>query len=311
MKRASLFGLVIVGHLVVISGFAFMQGCGRTVGGPVVSINDPGEVIMPPSAPAVIDMPVAPELVVDTRPDARTWPVEMTTYVVRRGDTLSHICSRHGLNVGEVMALNQLENKNLIRAGQKLLLPGTIDVDASPAPRAASTAHPRSTSGGNYVVQKGDCLSVIASRFGTTSGAIKQANSLKNDTIFVGQKLSVTGAAGAATPAAAVSITPEPAVIDPLEPVMDSAPVVDMPAPIEAQPAPVVEPVDAAPVDAAVAPAPAAGSDLFRVYVVGENEDLYSVGLLWNVSVDQIKELNSLTDTALTPGQRLKIPIAE
>ena len=92
---------------------------------------------------------------------------------------------------------------------------------------------------------------------------------------------------------------------------MDSAPVVDMPEPIVEQPDPVVAPVVSDPVEAAVAPAPVAGSDRFRVYVVGENEDLYSVGLLWNVSVDQIKELNSLTDTALTPGQRLKIPIAE
>jgi LysM repeat protein len=91
---------------------------------------------------------------------------------------------------------------------------------------------------------------------------------------------------------------------------MDSAPVVDMPAPIEAQPALVIDPVVAAPAEI-VEPVAAAGSDRFRVYVVGENEDLYSVGLLWNVSVDQIKELNSLTDTALTPGQRLKIPIAE
>ncbi|MBL7114761.1 MAG: LysM peptidoglycan-binding domain-containing protein [Kiritimatiellae bacterium] len=308
MKRASLFGLVILGHLVVIFGFAFMQGCGRTMGGPVASIGDPGEVIMPPSAPAVIDMPVAPEPVVNTQPDARTWPVQMTTYIVRRGDTLSQICSRYGLNVGEVMALNRLENKNKIRAGQKLLLPGTIDIEAAPTSRPASASRPRSTPGGNYVVQKGDCLSVIASKFGTTVAVIKQANSLKNDTIFVGQKLSVKGAAGTATPAAAVTAPDQaPVVVDPLEPVMDSAPVVDMPEPIVEQP----EPVVAEPVAAAVEPAPAAGSDRFRVYVVGENEDLYSVGLLWNVSVDQIKELNSLTDTALTPGQRLKIPIAE
>ena len=46
-----------------------------------------------------------------------------------------------------------------------------------------------------------------------------------------------------------------------------------------------------------------------RVYVVGENEDLYSTALLWNVSVQRLKEINDLQGTRLAPGQKIKIPI--
>ena len=46
-----------------------------------------------------------------------------------------------------------------------------------------------------------------------------------------------------------------------------------------------------------------------RVYVVREGEDLYSVGLLWNVSIRRLKEINNLQGTRLFPGQRISIPL--
>ena len=33
--------------------------------------------------------------------------------------------------------------------------------------------------------------------------------------------------------------------------------------------------------------------------------------MMYNVSVTRLKELNNLSDAALQPGQRLKIPLAE
>jgi len=49
---------------------------------------------------------------------------------------------------------------------------------------------PRS-SGREHVVESGHTLSAIASAYGTTVKAIKQANKLKSDTIRVGQKLFI------------------------------------------------------------------------------------------------------------------------
>jgi|LSQX01.3.fsa_nt_gb LysM repeat protein len=42
-----------------------------------------------------------------------------------------------------------------------------------------------------YIVKKGDSIGVIASRFNTTSQAIKKLNNLQTDKIFVGQKLTI------------------------------------------------------------------------------------------------------------------------
>jgi LysM repeat protein len=42
-----------------------------------------------------------------------------------------------------------------------------------------------------YTVKSGDSLIKIASQFGTTVKAIRAANSLKTDSIKVGQKLSI------------------------------------------------------------------------------------------------------------------------
>ena len=48
-----------------------------------------------------------------------------------------------------------------------------------------------------HVVQAGDTLSSIAARYGTTVTALKQANGLHGDLIFVGQRLKLSGTATA------------------------------------------------------------------------------------------------------------------
>ena len=44
------------------------------------------------------------------------------TYTVQRGDTLTSIATRHGLSVGELIALNDLTDRDIIRVGQRLVL---------------------------------------------------------------------------------------------------------------------------------------------------------------------------------------------
>jgi membrane-bound lytic murein transglycosylase D len=48
-----------------------------------------------------------------------------STYVVRKGDTLSKIASRHGLSTQRLASLNGIRRYNNIRVGQRLKLPGT------------------------------------------------------------------------------------------------------------------------------------------------------------------------------------------
>lgn len=60
----------------------------------------------------------------------------------------------------------------------------------SPTPTTQPTATPLSSEV-EYVVQPGDNLFRIALRFGTTVEAIKEANGLTNDIIYVGQVLII------------------------------------------------------------------------------------------------------------------------
>ena len=69
----------------------------------------------------------------DAAPAATAAPVPAragASYVVRSGDTVSAIASRHGTTVAAVVAANGLDARASIRAGQNLTIPGA----AAPAP---------------------------------------------------------------------------------------------------------------------------------------------------------------------------------
>jgi len=58
-----------------------------------------------------------------------------------------------------------------------------------------------------HTVAKGDSLSAIAKRYGTTVAALKSANNLRSDVIVPGQRLVIPGrGAGVATPALSASV---------------------------------------------------------------------------------------------------------
>ena len=54
-----------------------------------------------------------------------------------------------------------------------------------------AAATPSRPSGREHVVESGHTLSAIASAYGTTVKAIKSANKLKSDQIYIGQKLFI------------------------------------------------------------------------------------------------------------------------
>lgn len=115
---------------------------------------------------------------------ASLWAKAATSdYIVRKGDTLSHISLRYGVTISKLKQLNHLRG-DTVRIGQKLKIPGQ---------HTSSTAT-RSTV---HIVQKGDTLGRIALRYGTTVRAIQHANNLKGDLVRIGQKLYVPTGSGA------------------------------------------------------------------------------------------------------------------
>ena len=70
--------------------------------------------------------------------------------------------------------------------------PSPTPVPATPAPTPALTAAPTPAPQQTYVVAQGDTLAAIAERFGTTVGALQEANEIDDpDEIFVGQVLLI------------------------------------------------------------------------------------------------------------------------
>ncbi len=110
--------------------------------------------------------------------DAST-PRRPTTYKVRSGDSLSVIATRHGVSVSQLKAWNNLSSST-IQPGQELSLVGH---------RGSSSGASATTS---YTVRRGDTLSGIAARFGTTTRQIQADNGIENaSSIDAGQRLEV------------------------------------------------------------------------------------------------------------------------
>jgi LysM repeat protein len=114
---------------------------------------------------------------------------------VGRGDTLSAIASRHGTTVNALVQANGLRNPGQIYVGQRLVIGGG---------GASAPSGGQAVSGGGtvYTVRRGDTLSSIASRHGTTALAIARANGLVSMSyIYAGQRLTLPSGGGGATAA--------------------------------------------------------------------------------------------------------------
>ena len=282
------------------------------------------------SAPCTCGAPDC-KCIVETKPvivaDVSKTPVEpeYTIYIVQNGDYLAKISKKFNVTIASIKRLNPSIKKDVVRVGQKLKLPGKVDVGVQTAPVAA--AAPKATSSKaaskkayspytgatkEYVVKNGDTLGSVAYGNGITIRQLKELNGLSSDSLKIGQKLKIPAEkvvkAGKAKPVEkkveAVAPATAPAAEKKVE---EAAPVA--PAPAEA--APVAEEKAAAPAVTAAAEAEPAKAEAAAstTYVVQEGDDMTGVSIRWGVSAAQIRELNNLAEgDQLVPGQIIKLP---
>ena len=108
-------------------------------------------------------------------------------YVVKRGDSMAKIARRHGLTLGQLIALNpQVKNPARIYAGQVLVVGYTNGEAAAAATADAVNAE-------YYIVQRGDSLFKIALKNKLTLLELKvlNPNLFAQRYIFAGQKVRV------------------------------------------------------------------------------------------------------------------------
>lgn len=135
--------------------------------------EDHGSTTPAPSAPTQYTTPAAPS-------------GAGTSHVVVKGDTLGAIARNYGTSSAAIKQANGMTSDTVV-LGKKLIIPGSSGpVKAAPAPSGSAGG-----SGKVHVVVKGDSLSKIAAKHGTTSDAIKKANGMKSDTVVLGSKLRI------------------------------------------------------------------------------------------------------------------------
>ncbi|MCG9650625.1 LysM peptidoglycan-binding domain-containing protein [Vibrio brasiliensis] len=105
---------------------------------------------------------------------------------VARGESLSVIANKYGTSTKAIMQANKLKSSSLA-IGQMLTIPGSSGAIAVP-----QIKNPVETKTLTHVVQRGEYLGKIASKYKVSVAAIKRENSLKSDTLKLGQKLKIT-----------------------------------------------------------------------------------------------------------------------
>lgn len=130
-------------------------------------------------------------------------PQAPAEYTIARGDTISAIAGKFGLNTAEVLKLNNLQANTIIYPGQKIKLSGSAAAPA--APSAASAAPAAAPAGGaTYTVKPGDTLGAIAARHNVGLADVFSWNNLNmRSVIYPGQKIKVGAGDAAPAPAAA------------------------------------------------------------------------------------------------------------
>jgi LysM repeat protein len=158
------------------------------VGQPLlVPVRVPPPLQTTPSATAIVIV-VTPTALAPTAVVATLPPDVNTIYIVQPGDTLLNIANRFRTTVAVLAQLNGITNPNVIRVGQRLLIPaGNVPVPPTPVPPPSQPGRPTT-----YTVQPGDTLFRIALRFGIPVPQLIQANGILNpNRVFVGQVLVV------------------------------------------------------------------------------------------------------------------------
>jgi LysM repeat protein len=109
-------------------------------------------------------------------------------HVVQTGETLNIIARRYGVSTTAIIRANGIANPNLIRIGQRLVIP------SGGSATSGATAKPAT---GTYVVRTGDTLAGIAQRLGVSTSALAAANGIANpNRIVSGMTLRVPGSSG-------------------------------------------------------------------------------------------------------------------
>ena len=115
-----------------------------------------------------------------------------SVHSVKRGESLSVIANRYGKTTKNLQTHNKLKSTKLA-IGQKIKIPNGVVALNQPAPKKIRYTTVI------YKVKRGESLSLIANRFGTSSRKLKKYNKLKSTSLVIGQKIKIPNVVSALT----------------------------------------------------------------------------------------------------------------
>ncbi|MBQ2639469.1 MAG: LysM peptidoglycan-binding domain-containing protein [Bacilli bacterium] len=221
-----------------------------------------------------------PNTIIDTIPD--------NTYIVQRGDNLYSIANRFNTTVSELKRLNNLTSDTL-SIGQLLIVREDNDEIEEPIETPTDTSI--------YTVQRGDSLYSIANRYNISVDQLKGLNNLTSDSILVGQQLIV--------PTEEIEDTN----YDIYEVVKgDSLWLIAKKFNTTVNELIDINNLDTINLQIGDKLKVPSTSNLDNTYIVQRGDTLWSIAKDNNISVDQLKEANGLTNNLISIGEELIIP---
>ncbi len=160
------------------------------------------EIKVPKGTAATIEARLAEATPADT--------ASLKWYTVKRGDTLSTIAAKLGVNRTTLAAANYLPARSLVQAGQNLVIPidpaqmlagrperpvPAAETRLAAAPKAAPPKPQAAASSGavkvTYQVKRGDTLYGVAQLYHISVATLKAWNGLSSDALTPGVRLTI------------------------------------------------------------------------------------------------------------------------
>lgn len=194
-----------------------------------------------------------------------------SSYVVKKGDTLSKIANKYKTTVKELKSINNLSS-DLILINQKLTVSSNDVQNTKTTTTSSSTekASSTNTTSKTYTIVSGDSLIKIANKFSISLGELKQWNNLTSTTIYPGDVLVVSKSAAATTTASSSSSKTTTT-------------------------------------SNSTSKATTVSSTNTSTYTIKSGDTLSKIASAYKLSVSQLKQLNNLKSDLIFPGQKLKV----
>lgn len=113
------------------------------------------------------------------------------THIIKPGETLTGIAALYKISVKDLERLNNINEKVIIRSGQKLIIP-LGGMKNNVVPPVSTTAKNLPINQNQHKVIQGENVARIAKQYNTTEKQLMEWNNLKTDLILVGQLLYIS-----------------------------------------------------------------------------------------------------------------------